>query len=108
MRHSLIRTAFKILGVDRLYQQMVVEDRLTNINAGIRRDIQHLLEKVNRDNPWFTGKFTAFLDEFRDADDETFLAGFSQLPSLSKQDYADAGWSIMPENVVAKLKESSA
>ena len=105
MRHAFIRTAFKFLGVDRLYEQMVVQDRLTNVKPQIREDIERLLETVDRNNPWFAGKFTSFLDTVRSADDETFFREFAKLPSLSKQDYADAGWSIMPDDVVAKYKD---
>ena len=105
MRHSLIRTAFKFLGVDRLYQQMVVKDRLKQIKPQIRADIEQLLTKINRENPYFVGKFTQFLDQSSGVDDETFFQRYSELPSLSKQDYADAGWSIMPEAVVAKFKD---
>lgn len=105
MRHSIIRTAFKVLGIDRLYQQMVVADRLTNVKPQIRADIEQLLEKVNRNNPYFEGKFTTFLDDVAGADDETFFERFATLPSLSKEDYADAGWSVMPPDVVAKLKD---
>lgn len=105
MRHSFLRTAFKVLGVDRLYQQMVVANRLTNVKPQIRADIQQLLEKINRNNPYFEGKFTAFLDAVKGADDETFFERFATLPSLSKEDYANAGWSIMPPDVVAQLKD---
>lgn len=104
IRHAIIRTAFKLLGVDRLYTEMVLQDRLTNIKPRIRRDLQQLLEQVNRHNPWFAGKFTQFLQGVRDADDARFFAEFAKLPCYSKQDYADAGWSIMPDHVVAQYR----
>ena len=105
MRHPFIRTVLKLLGVDRLYQEMVVEDRLTNVKPQIRADIEQLLETINQNNPYSIGKFTQFLSDVKGADDETFFAKFAELPSMSKQDYADAGWSIMPEDVVSRLKD---
>ena len=103
MRHSFIRFAFKILGVDRLYNEMVVQDRLTNVKPQIRADLERLLSEATRKNPYFVGKFDEFLAATGKVDDETFFQKFSELPSLSKQDYADAGWSVMPEQVVQEL-----
>ena len=103
MRHSFIRWAFRLLGVDQLYNEVVVEDRLTDIKPKIRADIRELLERVNADNPHFEGKFTEFLEQSRDVDDETFFELYSKLPSMSKQDYADAGTNVMPSEVTQRL-----
>lgn len=103
MRHSFIRLAFKFLGVDRLYNQIVVQDRLTDIKPKIRADIRELLEHVNVDNPHFKGKFTQFLNESKNVDDASFFELYSKLPSMSKQDYAEAGSSVMPTEVTQRL-----
>ncbi len=105
MKHALIRTAFKILGVDRLYDEMVVQDRLTNVKPQIRADLEELLAQATKNNPYFQGKFDEFLQTTQGTDDETFFAEFAKLPALSKQDYAEAGWSVMPTDVVSKLRD---
>lgn len=104
MRHFLIRLAFRWLGVDKLYQQIVVADRLTDVRQNIRQDIEQLLTEVNRNNPFFVGKFTEFLDLVADVDDATFFRKYSALPALCKQEYADAGLTVMPTTVVKKLQ----
>ena len=86
MRHSIIRFVFRLLGVDRLYEEVVVEDRLHDVKAKIRQDLQTLLTKVNQNNPYFKGKFTEFLEIAGSADDELFFAEYAKLPALSKQD----------------------
>ena len=104
MRHGFIRFVFRLLGVDRLYDEVVVQDRLHDVKANIRKDLESLVTKVNQNNPFFEGKFTDFLNLIRDADDETFFAEYSKLPALSKQDYAEAGFDVMPRDVVANLQ----
>ncbi len=91
----LYRTLFRLLGVSDLYNEVVVEDRLVDIKPKIRQDLQSLLMKVNNDNPYFQGRFTAFLDANIKADDETFFAEYARLPALTKLDYAKAGSSVM-------------
>ena len=103
MRHSFIRFALRLFGVDRLYNDVVVEDRLTDIKPKIRADIEKLLASVNKNNPYFKGKFGQFLEEVKGVDDETFFQMYSKLPSLSKQDYADADKEVMPADVVQRL-----
>ncbi len=95
MRRSLYRTLFRWLGVDPLFRQVVVEDRLQDVRAGIRRDLQTLLETVDQNNSFFRGKFTSFLSEHAQSTDEVFFAGYAQLPAFSKQDYAEAGSAVM-------------
>ncbi len=103
MRHSFIRTALRFLGVDKLYEDVVVKDRLTDIKPKIRADIKSLLENVNQNNPYFKGRFSAFLEDSRHVDDETFFEMYSKLPAFSKQDYADADQQVMPTQVVQEL-----
>ncbi len=105
MLHSFIRFGFRLLGVDKLYQEVVVEDRLHNVKPQIRKDIESLLTRINKHNPYFEGKFTDFLAAIAGADDETFFAEYAKLPALSKQDYAEAGFDVMPKEVVARLKD---
>lgn len=97
MSKLLYQWILRFAGVHPLYQQVVVADRLTNIRPQIRRDLEALLAKVNRDNPYFRGKFTAFLQENADVDDERFFANYRRLPALTKQDYAEAGQQVMTE-----------
>lgn len=95
MSKAFFRTVFGVSGVTKLYRDVVVADRLTNIRPQIRRDLQQLLERVNAENPWFKGKFGEFLDQNHAADDATFFANYARLPAMSKQDYAVAGQQVM-------------
>lgn len=100
MSQLLYRWMLKFAGVWPLYQEVVVQDRLTNVRPQMRADLTALLDKVNRDNPFFRGKFTDFLADNRDADDETFFKNYARLPSLSKDDYATAGQQVMTDALV--------
>ncbi len=104
MRKSLIRFAFRWLGVDRLYENVVVQDRLKNIKPLIRKDLQKLLAEVNRNNPYFEDRFTLFLSENRDVDDQTFFEAYSRLPVFSKQDYSQAGHCVLNRDFAGKLE----
>ncbi|MGI9516267.1 MAG: hypothetical protein ACR2NP_04410, partial [Pirellulaceae bacterium] len=95
MGKLLYQMLFRLVGVKQLYQEVVVEDRLTDVRAGIREELTELLEFVDRNNAFFEGKFTAFLEANRNVDDETFFANYAQLPALTKDDYARAGQSVM-------------
>jgi len=95
MGRWLYRNLFRFVGVKKLYQQVVVRDRLTDVKAGIRRDLTELLESANANNPFFEGKFTPFLDANKEVDDGTFFQNYAKLPALSKDDYAKAGQQVM-------------
>jgi phenylacetate-coenzyme A ligase PaaK-like adenylate-forming protein len=97
MRRWLYQILFRLLGISRLYRQIVVEDRFTGIRGRIRGDLTRLLTFVNENNPFFEGRFTEFLKDNRDVDDETFLANYARLPALSKEDYARAGQQVMSQ-----------
>ena len=95
MSKKLYQWIFRFIGVKDLYNDVVVEDRLTDIKPKIRRDLVGLLSQINRDNAFFKDKFTDFLASTKDANDEQFFEAYSKLPSLSKQDYAEAGQAVM-------------
>ena len=95
MSRWLYRLIRRFVGVEKLYRQVVVEDRDRNIRHHIRHDLQRWLTHMNADNPFFRGKFTAFLEAHRDDDDEAFLAAYSHLPVFTKEDYARAGHSVL-------------
>jgi len=95
MSKTLYQWIFRFAGVKKLYEEVVVEDRLRDIKPKIRTDLQSLLEKVNVENPFFKGKFDDFLEANSEADDETFFTAYSKLPALTKDDYANAGQSVM-------------
>ena len=95
MSRFLYQLMFRLVGVRKLYREVVRQDRLENINAQIRRDLQELLAAVNQNNPYFQGKFTEFLAENGRADDATFFQAYARIPALTKQDYAAAGQSVM-------------
>ncbi len=97
MSKMLFRWIFRIAGVRRLYQEVVESDRLTQIKPQIRADLSRLLHTVNEKNKFFRGKFTTFLSENAGVDDATFFANYKQLPSLTKQDYAEAGQTVMTD-----------
>ncbi|MBL8891020.1 MAG: hypothetical protein JNL67_13645 [Planctomycetaceae bacterium] len=96
----LYRWMLSFAGVWRLYQDVVVKDRLSEIRPQIRADLVRLLESVNENNPFFKGRFTQFLQDNRSVDDPTFFANYSKLPSLSKDDYAGAGQQVMHRDFV--------
>lgn len=98
MRNLFFRWLFRILRVNDLYEQWVVAERHHDVKAEIRRDLTRLLERVNRDNPFFVGRYTDFLSRTRGSSDAEFLASFSRLPSLGKEDYARAGLQVMPSH----------
>ncbi len=95
MSKAFFRTVFALSGVTKLYREVVVQDRLTNVRPLIRRDLQRLLEQVNTNNPWFQGKFSQFLEDNRGASDDVFFANYARLPAMTKQDYAAAGQQVM-------------
>ena len=97
MLKAFYQWLFKFINVKDIYQEICVEDRLTNIKPQIRRDIQQLLEHVNQNNEFFRGKFTEFLTANAEADDEAFFAEYAKLPSYNKEDYATAGQSVMDD-----------
>ena len=104
MRHSIVRFAFRRLGVDKLYQEVVEQDRLTNIRPQIRRDITTLLKSANTECPFFKGKFTEFLDATNGTDDDSFFQAYSALPSYSKEDYAQAGDKMLKRDFAQRLE----
>jgi phenylacetate-CoA ligase len=97
MRRWLYQLLFSFLGVRSLYREVVESERLTNVRGGIRRDLQSLLARVDRESLFFRGKFTSFLLATADVSDEDFFAAYAQLPTFSKQDYAQAGSAVMSE-----------
>ncbi|MFM7738886.1 MAG: hypothetical protein ACKO9H_05745, partial [Planctomycetota bacterium] len=99
MARAFFKAVFGLTGVSKLYREVVVGERLSNVRPQMRRDLQDLLEKVNSNNPWFKGKFNYFLDANRKASDEAFFANYARLPSMTKQDYAEAGQAVMEESL---------
>ena len=97
MSRLLYQTIFRMVGVKPLYEEVVVQDRLTDIRPQIRADLQKLLERVNERNPFFKGMFTEFLRGTENATDDEFFAEYGRLPSFSKEDYAAAGQQVMAE-----------
>lgn len=95
MRRFLTQLAFRFMGVKKLYDEVVVDERLHDIKPQIRQDLQDLLEHANLHNDFFRGKFDDFLADCRDASDEDFFAAYSRLPAFSKQDYAEAGLQVL-------------
>lgn len=86
---------FRLIGVRDLYGQVVEQDRFENIDAKICRDLKHLLNEANANSAFFQGKFDEFLATTAEHDDKEFLAAYSRLPALTKEDYASAGRSVM-------------
>ena len=103
MRHSFIQFVFRLLGIAKWYDEVVVQDRMTNIRSQIRGDLEDLLRVVNQSNPYFAGRFEPFLSQVQGVDDDTFFELYRELPAFSKQDYADAGLDVMPPEVVENL-----
>lgn len=97
MLKTLYQWMFRFIGVRDLYNQVVVEDRLTNIRPQIRTDLKELLEHANEKSEYFRGKFSSFLNETESVSDDEFFAAYSKLPALTKQDYAEAGQTVMTE-----------
>jgi len=95
MSRWIYRLITRFIGVQKLYREVVIEDRLSGLRPAIRRDLVSLLTKVDAENPFFRGKFTHFLESHAEDDDEAFLAAYGQLPVITKEDYARAGQSVM-------------
>lgn len=108
MRHSIVRFAFRRLGVDKLYEEVVVQDRLTNIRPQIRQDITNLLKKANSQCPFFEGKFTEFLSATNGTDDDSFFQAYAALPAYSKEDYANAGNAMLKRDFAQQLESGDA
>lgn len=95
MGRLFAKWAFRFLGVNKLYDEVVQQDRLRNINPQIRNDLQQLLESVTEKNAYFRGRFDDFLNANRNADDEVFLrlfqaAGFFQTGLRGSRNVGDA------------------
>jgi phenylacetate-coenzyme A ligase PaaK-like adenylate-forming protein len=97
MLKTLYQWLFRFIGVRDLYNEVVKKDRLTNIRPQIRADIESLLKNANETSEYFRGKFTQFLVETNGQSDDEFFTAYAKLPALSKQDYAEAGQSVMTD-----------
>ena len=97
MLKTLYQLAFRYIKVKEIYQDVVIEERLINIRPKIRKDIEALLTHSDENCEYFRGKFTDFLATSPGLSDDEFFAAYSKLPALSKQDYADAGQSVMTD-----------
>ena len=93
----LYQNLFRFVRVKKLYENIVVADRLKDVKSGIRMDITSLLTSVNENNAWFRGKFSDFLSQNHDVDDKTFFDNYARLPALTKDDYANAGQQVMTD-----------
>lgn len=102
MLTTLYQWLFRFLGVKDLYQNVVVQDRLTDIRPKIRADLVDLLSEANRENEFFKEKFTSFLVATNSVSDDEFFAAYAKLPAMSKEDYADAGREIMKDDLASK------
>jgi phenylacetate-coenzyme A ligase PaaK-like adenylate-forming protein len=97
MLKTFYQWLFRFIGVRDLYQKVVEQDRLTDIRPKIRADLVALLKSANETSEFFRGKFTNFLAETSDKSDEDFFTQYAKLPALTKQDYAEAGQSVMTD-----------
>ena len=95
MLRALYQWMFRFVGIEKLYRDIVVEDRFENIRSLIRSDLVDLLRVTNQNNPFFEGRFTDFLKETEDLDEDLFFEHYSRLPVFTKQDYAAAGQSLL-------------
>lgn len=95
LRRWFYRFMFRFVGIDELYRQVVEDDQFQNVPRSIRQDLVELLSAVNQHNPYFEGKFSEFLQRTKSLDDQRFFAEYALLPALTKQDYAEAGSSVM-------------
>ena len=88
---------FRFIGVRDLYREVVEMDRFHNIRPKIRADLESLLKHANEKSEFFRGKFTDFFAETSSAPDDEFFEAYSRLPALTKQDYAQAGQTVMAD-----------
>ena len=63
MLKNLYQRLFRFIGVQDLYHDVVVEDRLTKIRPQIRADLTSLLQTANDTSEFFRGKFAQFLND---------------------------------------------
>lgn len=97
MFKTIYQLMFRFVRISGLYQDVVVTDRLTNIRPQIRQDLESLLSNANDSNEYFRGKFTSFLAATASVSDDEFFEAYAKLPALSKQDYANAGQTVMAD-----------
>ena len=95
----------RLLGVSRLYREVVVEDRHQDVEPEIRGEIVDLLTKVNENNPYFRGKYTDFLKAVKGKSDEVFFEEYAKLPAMTKDDYAEGGFDVMNEEYKDRVEE---
>lgn len=95
MLRFFYRWLIKFVGAESLYQQIVVDDCFTDVPASVRKSLVELLSSINVYNPFFEGRFTDFLNSTSKLNDAEFFAEYAKIPALSKQDYAEAGLSVM-------------
>lgn len=95
LRRWFYQFMFRFVGIDKLYEEVVEQDQFQNVQTSIRQDLVKLLTSVNRNNPHFEGQFTEFLNRTETLDEAAFFAEYARLPALTKQDYAEAGPSVM-------------
>jgi phenylacetate-coenzyme A ligase PaaK-like adenylate-forming protein len=97
MLKTAYQLLFRMVGIKDLYRQVVVEDRFQDVRQSIRSNLIHLLTRVNQHNPYFKGRYTEFLKLTKSLNDDHFFAEYARIPALTKQDYAEAGLSVMSE-----------
>jgi phenylacetate-coenzyme A ligase PaaK-like adenylate-forming protein len=78
-------------GLYSVYNKIVLNKNPPNV----RQNLQTLLVKLNNNNDFFKGRFFDFLKKNMDKSDSVFLREFSKLPHYSKDDYLQAGKSII-------------
>ncbi len=96
-RNFFLRRLLKGMGVLDLYNEVSESDWEQDVKAKIRVDLETLLTKINRNNPFFKSKFDQFLTEVAGESDAVFFEAYSKLPYYSKTDYATAGLDVMDE-----------
>jgi len=95
MLKTAYQLLFRIVGVKNLYQQVVVADRFHDVRSSIRNELVTLLTAADRNNPYFEGRFTDFLQRTESLDNDRFFNEYAKIPAMTKQDYAEAGLSVM-------------
>lgn len=104
LRHSFLRMFLKTLGADAIYRRTALRSDEASTSAQLRAELQQLLARVNHANPFFKGRFTAFLDRVTHCADDEFFRHYAALPLFTKDDYLDAGSAVMDERYHDRLK----
>ena len=105
LRQLFLGGFLRAIGAEEIYRRTAMVPEGPASGAFLRAELQKLLERVDRSNPFFRGRFRAFLGQTEKATDADFFQRYAQLPVFTKDDYLDAGVAVMDAAYQNRLEE---